>query len=62
MSSEQVVAMRSRFHRQCVDGVRQEAGVGDQNTACANGTEGCPGPNAGALPCSACFLGGDGGE
>lgn len=37
---------------------RQRAGVGDQSNACANGTEGCPGPNAdvGALPCPACFL------
>jgi hypothetical protein len=50
--------MRSRFHRQSVDGVRQEAGVGDQSNACVHGTEGCPGPNAGVLPCSKCFLGG----
>lgn len=44
-----------------VDAVRASAGVGDQDNACANGTPGCPGPNAPAseLPCSQCFLGGD---
>jgi len=48
----------TRFQRQCVDAVRQLAGVGDQDNSCPNGTEGCPGPNApeGTLPCSACFL------
>lgn len=51
---------RQSWRRQCVDGVRQEAGVADQDTTCQNGTQGCPGPDAGTstLPCSDCFLGG----
>jgi hypothetical protein len=48
-----------------IDGALASAGVGDQDTTCPHGTEGCPGPNnpAGELPCAACFLsqGGDAG-
>jgi hypothetical protein len=35
------------------------AGVGDQDTTCRNGEEGCPGPRAhqpGDLPCFDCFM------
>lgn len=42
-------------------GGRHLAGVADQDNTCPNGTEGCPGPNAGATPpCAKCFF--QGGE
>lgn len=50
-----------RRHYGDVDRVRSEAGIGDQDDTCRNGTEGCPGPNAdvGKLPCFECLLEGD---
>lgn len=52
---------RERFYLQCVDSVRQLAGVADgPDVPCENGTPGCPGPDnpSGELPCPSCFLGG----
>ncbi|SNZ18270.1 hypothetical protein SAMN06269185_3315 [Natronoarchaeum philippinense] len=54
------MASNRRAHPGAVDGVLGHAGVGDQDTTCPNGNEGCPGPNnpTGELPWSVCFLNG----
>ena len=52
-----------RWTRQETASVVREADRLEQDNACINGTEGCPGPDSGssALPCSACFFDGEGG-
>jgi len=55
------MAIRSRRPPARPEGTLTHAGVGDQDPTCRNGTHGCPGPNAGGVPCAACFFqGGDG--
>jgi hypothetical protein len=47
---------RSAYRRECVDAVRQEAGVADDGP-CPHGDPDCPGPYAeDGLPCADCFL------
>ncbi|MDT3434645.1 hypothetical protein [Haloarcula sp. 1CSR25-25] len=40
-------------------GVRSYAGVGDQDTTCPNGVEGCPGSGTIDALCIDCFFRGD---
>ena len=49
-----------RWIRRVVDATLTHAGVADQDDSCENGTDGCPEPGTGRLPCFDCLL--QGGE
>ena len=46
---------RARYRRREAESVQQQAGVGDQGSACPHGVEDCPGPHGAGLPCYECF-------